>query len=211
MPRTRSSYRSAIFRWEWRAFGWRACSAAALSSEARRRKYATSASIRAPGQPASAHASCESLCSEAIEDTRKLRGRDSPRLCRLQPKRGARAKLISVIAGQAAGPYLAGMASALLRLLMLAALLLMPTGMAGAPALAASSGSAAAGHCDEHEEPADAPAKPQAHCTACSALPAIEAPEQLAGLIPQAPRLLARSTPFSDVQPEIATPPPRLS
>ena len=118
--------------------------------------------------------------------------------------------MISLIAQQGAGPYLTAMASALFKLMALVAVLLMPAGLAGAPALAQSA-SASAEHCDEHQQPADIPEKPQAHCTACAALPALGAPEAVPELRPQAPRVLASSQPFSDVEPETATPPPRFS
>lgn len=118
--------------------------------------------------------------------------------------------MISVIAGQGARTYLGAMASALLRLLMLASLLLMPAGMASAPALAAPA-PASAGHCDEHQKPVDTSTKQQVHCTACTALPAIEAPEAATGMLPEASRLLALIQPISGIEPEITTPPPRLS
>ena len=102
------------------------------------------------------------------------------------------------------------MASFLFRLLTLVAVLLMPLGMASAPALAQPA-PAAAGHCDEHQEPADAPSKPQVHCTGCSALPVIGAPEAVPALRPLAPRLIAQIQPISGTEPEIATPPPKHS
>ena len=101
------------------------------------------------------------------------------------------------------------MASFLFRLVTLVAVLLMPAAMASAPALAQPA-PAAAGHCDEHQEPADAPSKPQAHCTGCSALPAIEAPGGDAALRPLAPRVVAHSHFISGFEPEIVTPPPKL-
>lgn len=115
-----------------------------------------------------------------------------------------------VIAGEAWRAYLTLMASALFRLMALVAVLLMPAGMAGAPAMAQPS-SAAAGHCDEHQDPADAPSKPQAHCMACSALPAMEAPAPAETMVPKMPRLVARIAATASIVPEIATPPPKLA
>jgi hypothetical protein len=101
------------------------------------------------------------------------------------------------------------MPAALLRLIMLVALAFMPLGMTGAPAIAATVSSAAAGHCDEHQKPADAPAKMSLHCAACAALPAVE-PTAISELKPQAPKRISAMNALSDTVPEIATPPPRL-
>lgn len=106
--------------------------------------------------------------------------------------------------------YLIAMASALFRLMALFALLLMPGGMAGAPAIAQPA-PAASGHCEDGHSPADAPAQPQAHCAACAALPAFDLPEAASTILPKAPRLIARSQPIAGFEPEIATPPPKLS
>ena len=62
-----------------------------------------------------------------------------------------------VIAAQVGGAYVARMHAALLRFMMLVALAFMPLGMTGTPAVAATTFSTAAGHCDEHQQPADAP------------------------------------------------------
>ena len=118
--------------------------------------------------------------------------------------------MISVIAAKGSPAYLAGMPAVLLRLAMLIALTLMPFGMANAPAMAASVASSASGHCDEHQKPADAPAKMDMHCATCAALPADE-PAEVAELRPQAPILISAIHALSDTQPEIATPPPKLS
>ena len=64
-----------------------------------------------------------------------------------------------VIVAQGGGAYVARMPAALLRLMMLVALAFMPLGMTGTPAVASTTSGAAAGHCDEHQKPADAPAK----------------------------------------------------
>jgi hypothetical protein len=100
------------------------------------------------------------------------------------------------------------MASALFRLLALFALMLMPGGMTGAPALAQPG--TASSHCDEHQLPADAPIQPQAHCTGCAALPALDAPPALGAAPPDAPAFVQCSEPVSGITLEIATPPPKL-
>jgi hypothetical protein len=102
------------------------------------------------------------------------------------------------------------MAAAVLRLFLLVALALMPMGMTSAPA-AGSVATPAAGHCDDHEQPADAPTKADMHCATCTALPAIEAPVGDPGLRPEMPRFARAASALSNTEPEIATPPPRLS
>jgi hypothetical protein len=102
------------------------------------------------------------------------------------------------------------MASALLRILMLVALALMPLGMTGGAAAAASSPAAAAGHCDDHQKPADAPAKMDLQCATCAALPAVEANVADPQLRPELPRLVKAAKIVSDTDPETDTPPPRL-
>lgn len=119
----------------------------------------------------------------------------------------------SGIAMPTPGAYGPRMAAAVLRLLTLIALMLMPVGMAGAPAMAqpAPARHAMAGmdHCD------DMPAKEQAppakmDCTAmCTALPATDAPLPEPVMNPKAPRAIATGAPFAGIVPEIATPPPR--
>ncbi len=117
-----------------------------------------------------------------------------------------------VIARQGSQPYLRPMASAVLKLVAFLAVLLMPLGIATAPAAAEPhSATAASGHCDEHQKPAEAPAEPQAHCTGCSALPAMEAPAAAGEARPQAPMLLALSDFRAGVEPDTITPPPKLS
>lgn len=117
---------------------------------------------------------------------------------------------LPVIAAKGSHSYVARMPAVLLRLVMLVALAFMPFGMASAPAVAASVSSSASGHCDEHQKPADAPAKMDMHCATCAALPADE-PAEVAELRPQAPILISAIHALSDTQPEIATPPPKLS
>ena len=115
-----------------------------------------------------------------------------------------------VIAAQGDGAYVDRMPSALLRLIMLVALAFMPLGMTGTPAVASTTSGAAAGHCDEHQKPADAPTKMSMHCAACAALPAVE-PTPVPGLKPQASARISAMNALSDTVPEIATPPPRLA
>ena len=102
------------------------------------------------------------------------------------------------------------MGSALFRLLALCALLLMPAAMTGGPAVAQPA-TAAAGHCEDGHSPAEAPAKPQAHCAACAALPAFDLPEPATALVPAAPRIAVRVPAIGGIVPEIATPPPKLA
>jgi hypothetical protein len=102
------------------------------------------------------------------------------------------------------------MASALLRILMLVALALMPLGMTGAAAAAAPSSAAAAGHCDDHQKPVDAPAKMDMHCATCAALPVVHPNLTDRGLRPELPRLVKAANALSDTEPETDTPPPRL-
>lgn len=118
-------------------------------------------------------------------------------------------RLTSVIAAKGLPVYVAPMPAALIRLVMLIALAFMPFGMTSAPAMATSVSSSATGHCDEHQKPADAPAKMDMHCATCAALPADE-PAEVAELRPQAPILISAIHALSDTQPEIATPPPKL-
>ena len=100
------------------------------------------------------------------------------------------------------------MDSALFRLLALFALMLMPAGMAGAPALAQTG--TASSHCDEHLPPANAPTQMQAHCTGCAALPALDLAPALAEAPADAPPFVDRIEPLSGITKEIATPPPKL-
>ena len=123
--------------------------------------------------------------------------------------RPSRVFLIPVIAGKGRRAYLAPMASAFFRLVALIAVLLMPAGMATAPAMAQAA-PAAGGHCDEQKDPAESPSKPQAHCMACSALPAMEAPVAAEAMIPKMPRMIAPMAATASIVPEIATPPPKL-
>jgi hypothetical protein len=110
------------------------------------------------------------------------------------------------------GRYWARMRIAAIRLLALAALLMMPFGVTG-PTMAAavSAATAEAGHCAEHGKPAEEPVKMQVHCNGCSAIAAIEPPAPVAEFRPRAPRLVTAMHPGTGIEPEIATPPPKLS
>ena len=114
------------------------------------------------------------------------------------------------IAARSSFAYVTAMASALLRILMLVALALMPLGMAGTAAAAAPSSVSAAGHCDERQKPADAPAKMDMQCATCAALPAAETNTAEPELRPELPRLVKAANALSDTEPETDTPPPRL-
>ena len=121
--------------------------------------------------------------------------------------------MMPVIARHASRVYGAEMTAALLRLLTLLALILMPVGMAGAPAAASplpeSHDTAMASHCDEQSGEGETPVS-KMDCTAmCAAVLATDAPAPSSILKPKAPRTLATATPFVGVVPEIATPPPK--
>ena len=119
-----------------------------------------------------------------------------------------------VIAARGGGAYGRAMAAAALRLLTLIALVLMPVGMAGAPAMAQAAPvehGMAMGHCDEMPGKEQAPPASKMDCAAmCTALPASFGLETGPMLKPEAPRSIVVSAPFDGVVPEIATPPPRL-
>jgi hypothetical protein len=105
------------------------------------------------------------------------------------------------------------MAAAILRLLTLVAFMLMPLSMtsAGATPMPADHSAMAigAGHCDEQPEQDKTPAA-KMDCTAtCAALPGAEVWVPLPVLKPMASRTVALTAPFSGIEPEIATPPPR--
>jgi hypothetical protein len=114
------------------------------------------------------------------------------------------------IAPDAPGGYPTRMASAVLRLLALFALIFMPLSMASAPASAQPSAAAPSGHCDDHQKPSDAPAGQQMHCTGCAALPAMDAPFPISELQPQTPMELTLVELPAGIVPETATPPPKL-
>ena len=119
--------------------------------------------------------------------------------------------MMPVIAGQGWGTYWARMASLLFRLLTLLALVVMPLGMAGAPAAAEPVAAAHSGHCDDQRAPAQAPTHDATHCATCAGLPAMEpAVEPL----PSQPRAEVQAPParfLHGLHPDIATPPPKRS
>jgi hypothetical protein len=115
-----------------------------------------------------------------------------------------------VVALENSRAYFHAMASAVLRLFALFALVLMPLSMASAPASAHPAAATPAGHCDDQPQPAKAPAGPQMHCTACSALPANDAPTPVEEMAPQATLLVAPVSSLTGIEPDIATPPPKL-
>jgi len=123
--------------------------------------------------------------------------------------------MTQVIVRQGRGYYVGAMRQALARLLLIAAMLLMPLGMA-APAAAVShhapAASSAMSHCPDQGSP-DQRQSGLGECTmACaSALPAI-APTGEHSLAPVvAPNLRLLSEPLAGLHPETATPPPRLA
>lgn len=97
------------------------------------------------------------------------------------------------------------------KLLALIALVLMPLSMGSAPAAAHARASAPASHCDEHQKPADTPGGYQLHCTACAALPAMDAPMAIAELRPETPLRTELTEFVTGIEPEIATPPPKAA
>jgi hypothetical protein len=104
------------------------------------------------------------------------------------------------------------MVSMLFRLLTLVSFLLMPVGMVSTPAMAADRPMVASSMpCEGHQEPSDEAPRSKAHCAACAALaqPLISA-------------LASRSKPYAllvekrgdlllGLEPEVATPPPKLA
>ena len=104
------------------------------------------------------------------------------------------------------------MAAALFRLMALLALMLMPHGLASAPAMAEPGNHAtSAGHCEDQAEHDKAPAKSHVDCAmACNALPASEPSVEEPLPMPIALRAIAPEIRFSSIVPETATPPPKL-
>ncbi|HEX6374793.1 MAG TPA: hypothetical protein VFZ91_03630 [Allosphingosinicella sp.] len=103
-------------------------------------------------------------------------------------------------------------ASRLLRWFTLLALLLAPLGMIGGAPAVAHYGAVAAGHCADMENPADAPSSVPMDCTtACSALPAQADGIAVRPLLPCAPEPAALTVRLHSLEPEAATPPPRIS
>ena len=107
------------------------------------------------------------------------------------------------------------MAATMLRLLTLAALMLMPFTMAASRAEAhAMPEQMSAEHCgDQHQPAPDAPSTmDMAQCMLmCAALPAAETLTIAPPSVPKAPRRLALAEPTKGIILEIATPPPRFA
>ena len=105
------------------------------------------------------------------------------------------------------------MAAMLFRLLALVALVLMPLGMAGAPAIAQQMpmdhAAMGARHCDEQPGQGKAPASKMDCAAMCTALPAADGPAPAARMRLAAPRTIVIVALFAGIEPEIATPPPR--
>jgi hypothetical protein len=122
---------------------------------------------------------------------------------------------MSVIVRTTSNAYGARMTAALFRLVMMLLLVLMPLGMAMAPAavqsLPAAHQVAQNGHCDERpgQDKAPAQSSQQMHCAMCAALPASTPPSPSVGLLPSTPCMIAAVSPFNGIELEIATPPPR--
>jgi hypothetical protein len=104
------------------------------------------------------------------------------------------------------------MAATFLRLLMLVAVAFMPVSMASASiAVAPVAAEASGGHCNDQQKPADVPSTPKAHCAACAALPAGEAPLVVAELRPVLLRVVEAARWIAEREPDIDTPPPKLA
>jgi hypothetical protein len=121
-----------------------------------------------------------------------------------------------VIAAEAGRFYLAPMLSRLLRFLAMIAMLLMPFGMAAAPAAPDighhASASMAGEHCPEAPDEQDAGGSVSGCAMPCSAaLPAGDETRVDSHPSIPAPLISWLSPAFSSVELEIATPPPKLS
>lgn len=108
--------------------------------------------------------------------------------------------------------YGRAMLAALFRLLTVASFVLMPLGMLGTPAAAAEHHAAAASMtCEGHEQPSKAAPDKQTHCASCVALAEPQSAAAAADFPPvpvlayRDPRLLL------GLEPEVATPPPKLA
>lgn len=100
----------------------------------------------------------------------------------------------------------------LLRWLTLIALLLAPLAMIGGAPAMAHDHVAAAGHCDDMGSRDETPAPAPVDCTiACAGLPAQTAAVAAHPFLPAAPGSLVPAAWLAGLQPEAATPPPRLS
>lgn len=106
------------------------------------------------------------------------------------------------------------MTSVTLRLLAAIAVLLMPLGMSSASASATlvspAQAAAAPAGCEDHHAPTGAPAKVDVHCASCVALPVLEAPQETRHAPLSAPALPFPTRWTLGLEPEVATPPPKL-
>lgn len=120
--------------------------------------------------------------------------------------------MISVIAERLRPAYFGGMARALLSLVALVAMMLMPAGMALAPAAAHAAtvaGPPADGHCDrQDEETGKAPATVDCKAT-CGALTAAPARVSEPPPLPPPPPAIGPARRIAGIILDIATPPPR--
>ena len=124
--------------------------------------------------------------------------------------------LIAVIAGAASRAYGRGMPRLALKLITLLAVLLMPLGMAAAPAAVAADhhpAAAAIEHCPDSQLPSPDVAGGLAECAmpCASALPAWDYPPPAAGPTPQQPAERRVEHRLTGVLMEIATPPPKTA
>ena len=124
--------------------------------------------------------------------------------------------LIQIILLRAFRNYRIVMALAVLRLLTLVALMLMPFGMGAAPAIArqvsATQATASMDHCDEQSDENSAPAPKQTDCAVmCIAISSAANPTSRPLHQPVALRSIALATLFVGVEPDIATPPPKIA
>lgn len=124
-----------------------------------------------------------------------------------------------VIVQQAFGAYVAAMASAVIRLFTLLAFIMMPLAMSSTafaapqPVEEAVTGhhEAMADHCGDSEDENRAPESGKMDCAAaCTAIAPAGNSISMAEMAPRAPRESSLATPFGNLVPEIATPPPRL-
>jgi hypothetical protein len=104
----------------------------------------------------------------------------------------------------------ARMAAVFFRFVMLVALSLMPFSMSGAAAAPVWVAASESGHCGDHQKPADSPSAPKAHCAACAALPAAEAPIAVEEMRPALLLGVEAERWMAEREPDIDTPPPKL-
>lgn len=112
--------------------------------------------------------------------------------------------------GKGETAYKSVMSGSILRLLVTIALVLMPLGMGSGQAVAAPIAEAsAAGHCEDHQQPAEAPSGFDVHCASCVALPTVPRHGALECLLSSPALAVAFAKQFNGIEPEVATPPPK--